>query len=152
MTRRSKDSGHGGSSSSISFERFAASSRADFRFAPLNALLLVAIVVAGLVAHLRVHEFTVEAVALSMGSRPGPVDSSAMDPGMGGRGHPRHRHLPRLLPSSCALTVKSCWRRSLLPCSWHPPSRSPTSGNGLCSFGSGSSAASASRVCSSWSR
>jgi regulator of protease activity HflC (stomatin/prohibitin superfamily) len=63
-----KGSGHGRSSSPISFERFAASSRADFRFAPLNALLLVAIVVAGLVTHLRVHEFTVEAVALSMGS------------------------------------------------------------------------------------
>jgi len=68
MRRTSQRSVQGSSSSSISFERFATSSRADFRFAPLNALLLVAIVVAGLVAHLRVHEFSVEAVALSMGS------------------------------------------------------------------------------------
>jgi len=63
-----KGSADGRSSSGVSFERFSTSSRADFRFAPLNALLLVAIVVAGLVAHLRVHEFTVDAVALSVGS------------------------------------------------------------------------------------
>jgi regulator of protease activity HflC (stomatin/prohibitin superfamily) len=68
MSGLSKQSGSGGRSVSFSFERFAATSRADFRFAPLNALLLVAIVVAGLVAHLRVHEFTVDAVALSVGS------------------------------------------------------------------------------------
>ena len=68
MSRMPKGSAHGRSSSPISFERFSASSRADFRFSPLNALLLVAIVVAGLVVHLRVHEFTVDAVALSMGS------------------------------------------------------------------------------------
>jgi pimeloyl-ACP methyl ester carboxylesterase len=53
---------------SISFERFATSSRADFRFAPLNVFLLVAILVAGLVWHLRVHDFSVDAVGLSMGS------------------------------------------------------------------------------------
>jgi regulator of protease activity HflC (stomatin/prohibitin superfamily) len=52
----------------VSFERFAATSRADFRFSPLNALLLVVISVAGLVIHLRVHDFTMEAVALSLGS------------------------------------------------------------------------------------
>ncbi len=68
MTGPSKRSATGGSPFPISFERFAASGRADFRFAPLNALLLVAIVVAGLTIHLNVHEFTVEAVALSVGS------------------------------------------------------------------------------------
>ena len=36
----------------LSLERFAASARADFRFAPLNALLLVVIFVAGLAVHL----------------------------------------------------------------------------------------------------
>jgi hypothetical protein len=43
------------------------------QFPPLNTLLLVAIVVAGLTAHLKVHEFTMEAVALSIGSALGLV-------------------------------------------------------------------------------
>ncbi|UCC50002.1 MAG: slipin family protein [Gemmatimonadota bacterium] len=47
--------------------------RADFRFAPLNALLLVAILVAGLVAHLNVHPFSVLAVVLALGSALGLV-------------------------------------------------------------------------------
>ncbi len=68
MTRPSRRSAPGGSAFPISFERFAASSRADFRFAPLNVLLLVMISVAGLTVHLNVHEFTMEAVALSLGS------------------------------------------------------------------------------------
>ncbi len=68
MTRPSEGSASGGSPFRISFERFAASSRADFRFAPLNVLLLVMISVAGLTAHLYVHEFTMDAVALSLGS------------------------------------------------------------------------------------
>ncbi|MFC1790995.1 slipin family protein [Gemmatimonadota bacterium] len=68
MSRRSIRSNTEGSPFTISFERFAASSRADFRFAPLNALLLVVIVVAGLTVHLNVHEFTMEAVAISLGS------------------------------------------------------------------------------------
>ena len=67
MTRASQGSASGGSPFP-SFERFSASSRADFRFAPLNVLLLVMISVAGLTAHLNVHEFTMEAVALSLGS------------------------------------------------------------------------------------
>lgn len=67
MPRTQQGFARGRSSSPVSFERFSASSRADFRFAPFNVLLLVAILVAGLIAHLRVHEFTVEAVALSMG-------------------------------------------------------------------------------------
>jgi regulator of protease activity HflC (stomatin/prohibitin superfamily) len=57
----------------MSLERFATTMRADFRFAPLNGLLLVAIFVAGLVAHLNVHEFSVEAVLLALGSALGLV-------------------------------------------------------------------------------
>jgi regulator of protease activity HflC (stomatin/prohibitin superfamily) len=68
MRGTTEQSGRGKSAPLISFERFATSSRADFRFAPLNVLLLVAILVAGLIWHLRIHEFTVDAVALSMGS------------------------------------------------------------------------------------
>jgi regulator of protease activity HflC (stomatin/prohibitin superfamily) len=68
MTRLSRRSDPEGPSFPISFERFATSGRADFRFAPLNVLLLVAIVVAGLTVHLNVHEFTVDAVTLSLGT------------------------------------------------------------------------------------
>ncbi len=57
----------------MSLERFATTMRADFRFAPLNSLLLVAIVVAGLVVHLNVHPFSVEAVLLALGSALGLV-------------------------------------------------------------------------------
>jgi regulator of protease activity HflC (stomatin/prohibitin superfamily) len=49
-------------------ERFAVSLRADFRFAPLNALLLVVIFVAGLVVHLNLYAFTARAVLLFIGS------------------------------------------------------------------------------------
>jgi regulator of protease activity HflC (stomatin/prohibitin superfamily) len=52
----------------LSLERFATTPRADFRFAPLNALLLVAIFVAGLAIHLVLHPFTVQAVVLALGS------------------------------------------------------------------------------------
>jgi regulator of protease activity HflC (stomatin/prohibitin superfamily) len=52
----------------MSLERFATTLRADFRFAPVNALLMVAIFVAGLVVHLNVHPFSVEAVLLALGS------------------------------------------------------------------------------------
>jgi len=52
----------------ISFEKFATSSRADFRFAPLNALVLVGFFVVGLVVHLNVHPFSLQAVVLSLGS------------------------------------------------------------------------------------
>jgi len=68
MSRLSKPSGSGRSGFPFSFERFSASSRADFRFSPLNALLLVAISVAGLAVHLRVHEFSVDAVGAALGA------------------------------------------------------------------------------------
>jgi regulator of protease activity HflC (stomatin/prohibitin superfamily) len=52
----------------LSLEKFATTLRADFRFAPLNVLLLVAIFVAGLTVHLAVYPFSVAAVALCLGS------------------------------------------------------------------------------------
>ena len=48
----------------FSIEKFATSIRADFRFAPLNILLLVAIFVIGLVVHLILHPFSMNAVLL----------------------------------------------------------------------------------------
>jgi regulator of protease activity HflC (stomatin/prohibitin superfamily) len=51
-----------------SLERFATGLRADFRFAPLNGLLLVAIYVAGLIIHLSLYPFSVIAVELALGS------------------------------------------------------------------------------------
>ncbi len=52
----------------ISLEKFATGLRADFRFAPVNALLLVAIYVAGLIVHLSLYPFSVIAVELALGS------------------------------------------------------------------------------------
>lgn len=52
----------------FSLERFAASMPADFRFAPLNVLFLVVLFVAGLIAHLRLNGFSVDAVVLFLGS------------------------------------------------------------------------------------
>jgi hypothetical protein len=49
-------------------ERFATTLRADFRFAPLNVLLLVSIFVIGLVVHLQRYNYSWEAVALALGS------------------------------------------------------------------------------------
>ena len=50
--------------SGFSIEKFATTMQADFRFAPLNVLLLVAFFVLGLVVHLAVHSFDVHAVML----------------------------------------------------------------------------------------
>jgi regulator of protease activity HflC (stomatin/prohibitin superfamily) len=49
-------------------ERFATTARADFRFAPLNVLLLVAFFVIGVVVHLMRHDFSMDAVLLFLGS------------------------------------------------------------------------------------
>ena len=51
-----------------SLEKFATSMRADFRFAPVNVFLLIAIFVIGLVIHLIVFDFSFEAVTLAVGS------------------------------------------------------------------------------------
>ncbi|MFH1921946.1 MAG: slipin family protein [Planctomycetota bacterium] len=53
---------------SLSLEKFATTLRADFRFAPLNTLLLVGIFVIGLFVHIACYEFTWQAVVLSLGS------------------------------------------------------------------------------------
>jgi hypothetical protein len=52
----------------LSLEKFAASARADFRFAPLNVLVLVAIFVIGLVVHLVLNSFSLNTVLLFLGS------------------------------------------------------------------------------------
>lgn len=65
---QSKRTGHGKSRAGISFERFSSSSRADFRFAPVNFLLLVGFYVAGLTVHINVYDFSPDAVYLSLGA------------------------------------------------------------------------------------
>ena len=52
----------------FSLEKFAASGRADFRFAPVNVFLLVTFFVIGLIVHLSLYEFSVQAVYLTLGS------------------------------------------------------------------------------------
>ncbi len=52
----------------FSLEKFATSLRADFRFAPLNALIMVVIFVIGVTVHLAVHSFSEEVVAFCLGS------------------------------------------------------------------------------------
>ena len=49
-------------------EKFATTLRADFRFAPLNVLVLVAVFVVGLIVHLTMHPFSPRAVLLFIGS------------------------------------------------------------------------------------
>ncbi len=49
-------------------ERFATTLRADFRFAPLNMMILIGLFVVGLTIHLSVYEFSVFAVAAMLGS------------------------------------------------------------------------------------
>ncbi len=49
-----------------SLERFAATARADYRFAPLNASLLLAVMLAGLVVHVVVYEFGVVLAAYAI--------------------------------------------------------------------------------------
>jgi regulator of protease activity HflC (stomatin/prohibitin superfamily) len=48
-------------------ERFATSFRADYRFAPVNIMIMVGICLAGLVAHLAVFPFRIEAVITMVG-------------------------------------------------------------------------------------
>jgi regulator of protease activity HflC (stomatin/prohibitin superfamily) len=68
MNPLSKGTGIHKALSGFSIERFATTLRADFRFAPLNILLLVAFFVAGLVVHLALHAFTINTVLLFLGS------------------------------------------------------------------------------------
>ncbi len=64
MNPVSKPTGIAKALSGFSIERFATTIRADFRFAPLNVLLLVALFVIGLVVHLTLHSFSMHAVLL----------------------------------------------------------------------------------------
>jgi hypothetical protein len=50
----------------LSLERFATTLRADFRFAPLNVLILVIVIVAGLMIHLSMHSFSIEAIVFAL--------------------------------------------------------------------------------------
>jgi regulator of protease activity HflC (stomatin/prohibitin superfamily) len=68
MSRLTKKADLGKSLLGLSLERFATTMRADFRFAPLNALLIVGIFVLGLVIHLTQHPLRVEAVVIALGS------------------------------------------------------------------------------------
>ena len=68
MNPRSHRAGSGRARPGLSLERFSTTMRADFRFSPLNSLILVAIYVAGLVVHLNLYSFSVTAVALALGS------------------------------------------------------------------------------------
>jgi regulator of protease activity HflC (stomatin/prohibitin superfamily) len=68
MNPISKGTGIHRALSEFSIERFATTVRADFRFAPINVLLLVAFFVAGLVVHLMLHSFTMNTVLLFVGS------------------------------------------------------------------------------------
>ena len=52
----------------LAVEALTTRRRGDFRFGPLNVLVLVAIFVAGLSVHLNVHDFSVQAVVLALGS------------------------------------------------------------------------------------
>ncbi|MFH1845196.1 MAG: hypothetical protein ABIF77_18575, partial [bacterium] len=52
----------------IALEKFATTLRADFRFAPLNVLILVGVFMAGLVVHLNQNSFSLYAVLLFLGS------------------------------------------------------------------------------------
>jgi len=68
MSPTSKDTGIAKALPGFSIERFATTIRADFRFSPLNILLLVAFFVLGLVVHLILHSFSMHAVLLFLGS------------------------------------------------------------------------------------
>jgi hypothetical protein len=68
MNAPTKRTGLGISLPGFSLDKFATSMRADFRFAPLNVLLLVTFFVIGLVIHLAVHPFSFNAVMLFIGS------------------------------------------------------------------------------------
>ncbi len=52
-------------------ERFSASFTADFRFAPLNVLVLILVCLAGLVVHLAIHPFelgvVIDVLAVALG-------------------------------------------------------------------------------------
>ena len=50
----------------VSLERFSITARADYRFAPLNVLFLLALMLLGLIAHVIQYEFSVVAVVFTI--------------------------------------------------------------------------------------
>ncbi len=52
----------------FSLEKFATTLRADFRFAPLNVMILVMVFIIGLIVHLSIYSYTMEAVVICIGS------------------------------------------------------------------------------------
>lgn len=68
MSRQTQSPGLGKILSDLSLEKFATSLRADFRFAPLNTMLLVAIFGIGFLVHLNLNTFSIQAVYLFLGS------------------------------------------------------------------------------------
>ena len=68
MRTKSTESESAGVLAAFSLEKFSTSLRADFRFAPLNVLILVAIFVIGLFVHLAMYPFSAQAVILALGS------------------------------------------------------------------------------------
>ena len=68
MKQQNKPQNFGKALGEISLEKFATGLRADFRFAPLNVLLLIGLFAIGLSIHLAVHPFSIEVVLLFLGS------------------------------------------------------------------------------------
>jgi regulator of protease activity HflC (stomatin/prohibitin superfamily) len=66
MSGSLKPAGFGKLIGGFSLERFATSARADFRFAPLNVLLLVIFVVIGLMVHLSMYTFNMHAIVFAL--------------------------------------------------------------------------------------
>jgi regulator of protease activity HflC (stomatin/prohibitin superfamily) len=68
MKPTSKGTGIGKALSTFSVEKFATTIRADFRFAPLNVLLLIVFFIIGLVIHLSLYSFSINTVLVFLGS------------------------------------------------------------------------------------
>jgi len=68
MTEKSSPLSGKGGVNWLSPDTFAKSLRADFRFAPHNALLMIGIFLVGLIVHLNRYSFSEEAVAIMLGS------------------------------------------------------------------------------------
>ncbi len=68
MTEPNRTAGSRTTLPGFSLERFATTMRADFRFSPLNVLLMIALFAIGMIVHLAVYGFSVLAVILFLGS------------------------------------------------------------------------------------
>ncbi|MFH1756289.1 MAG: slipin family protein [Candidatus Latescibacterota bacterium] len=68
MNESSKQGGSGKLLAGLSLDKFATSARADYRFAPLNVLILLIVVVIGLMIHLSIYTFNMHAIVFALGS------------------------------------------------------------------------------------